>query len=105
MYSQDLDGYQCLLGDITLPPQIMYMHLDILNDGHAFGATLFKVLRMCSGLRRLSFEFYTNSDLEVKLHLFIHIYIFRFVLISELSSLILFVVLLLKLRASLVFNI
>ncbi|XP_021310575.1 putative F-box/FBD/LRR-repeat protein At4g03220 isoform X2 [Sorghum bicolor] len=60
----DLDGYQCLLGDITLPPQIMYMHLDILNDGHAFGATLFKVLRMCSGLRRLSFEFYTNSDLE-----------------------------------------
>jgi hypothetical protein len=73
MYSQDVDDYQYLLGDITVLPQVMFLHLDILNEGHAFGASLFNVLRMCSGLRRLSLEFYTNSDMEVKLHLFIQI--------------------------------
>ena len=68
-----VDDYQYLLGDITVLPQIMFLHQDILNAGHAFGASLFNVLRMCSSLRRLSLEFYTNSDLEVKLHLFIQI--------------------------------
>lgn len=64
-YKQDICHYQYLLGDITALPQITFLHLDLYNHGHAFGASLFHLLRMCISLRRLSLALYgrcSNSE-------------------------------------------
>ncbi|KAL6839430.1 hypothetical protein ACP4OV_030700 [Aristida adscensionis] len=55
-YHDDIDGYQYMMDDMTMFPEITFLHLTIIASGHAFGASLFHVLRMCSGIRRLNLE-------------------------------------------------
>jgi hypothetical protein len=54
-------------------PQIKFLTLAVSNEGHAFGASSFHLLRMCTGLRRLVFALHDNRNLEVKLRVFIQV--------------------------------
>ncbi|TVU40404.1 hypothetical protein EJB05_13868, partial [Eragrostis curvula] len=48
---------QYLMEDITIIPRISFLTLVVMNYGHAFGASLFHVLKKCTGLRSLSLHF------------------------------------------------
>uniref|UniRef100_A0A0A9DFY0 Uncharacterized protein n=1 Tax=Arundo donax TaxID=35708 RepID=A0A0A9DFY0_ARUDO len=52
-YLQELDNQQYLMDDMTVLPGITILHLIVMANGHAFGASSFHVLRMCSGIRKL----------------------------------------------------
>lgn len=53
-----------LIEDMTRLPGVTFLSLLMMANGHSFGATLFHVLRMCTGVRKLALEY-----LEVKLSL------------------------------------
>uniref|UniRef100_A0A0A9AX80 FBD domain-containing protein n=1 Tax=Arundo donax TaxID=35708 RepID=A0A0A9AX80_ARUDO len=55
-----------LMEDITALPRLKILTLFLHNEGHAFGASLFHVLRMCTRLRGLSLVLHTHSDLEAQ---------------------------------------
>ncbi|CAL5091953.1 unnamed protein product [Urochloa decumbens] len=52
-YLPDIDGYQYMMDDITMLPEIMNLQLVVMANGHAFGGSSFHVLRLCTGIRRL----------------------------------------------------
>jgi chloramphenicol O-acetyltransferase len=52
---QDITNAQYLMEDITRFPDIEGLALEIKPKGHSFGASVFHVLRMCTGVRRLRF--------------------------------------------------
>ncbi|CAL5077739.1 unnamed protein product [Urochloa decumbens] len=66
VYLQDINDLQCLMGDIAMLPQIRFLHLSVLNQGHAFGASSFHLLRMCTDLRQLSFRLHGNGNLDAQ---------------------------------------
>jgi hypothetical protein len=68
---QDIDGYQYLMEDMTLLPDIMNLHLVVMANGHAFGGSSFHVLRLCTAIRRLVLQFpgRRHFGVEVKLSL------------------------------------
>ena len=45
-------------------PDIMFLYLNVLANGHAFGASAFHVLRMCSGIRRLVLTLHTPTEVR-----------------------------------------
>ncbi|KQK07631.1 hypothetical protein BRADI_2g36680v3 [Brachypodium distachyon] len=53
-YMPDIGDHQYLMEDITRLPDITFMGLGILSHGHSFGASVFHVLRLCIGVRKLS---------------------------------------------------
>ncbi|KAL6839429.1 hypothetical protein ACP4OV_030699 [Aristida adscensionis] len=57
----DIDGYQYMMDDMTMLPEITFLHLTITANGHAFGASLFHVLRMCFGIRRLNLALFVPT--------------------------------------------
>ncbi|CAO1939347.1 unnamed protein product [Urochloa humidicola] len=61
---QDINEYEYLMGDMEMLPRIRFLHLSIFNQGHGFGANLFHVLRICTGLRKLSLVLHSSSSLE-----------------------------------------
>jgi hypothetical protein len=65
-----VDGYEYLMGDITMLPQVTALHLNVFNRGHASGVSCFHMIRMCTGLQRLKLNLYVDTNLEVKLCLF-----------------------------------
>jgi hypothetical protein len=71
MDTQDMDDYHYLMEDMTMLPDITILHLNILANKHAFGASAFHVLRMCSGIRKLMLVFLASSVVEVRLSFFI----------------------------------
>ncbi|CAO1939350.1 unnamed protein product [Urochloa humidicola] len=56
-YLPDIDGYQYMMEDMTVLPEIMNLHLVVMANGHAFGGSLFHVLRLCTGIRSLLLQF------------------------------------------------
>ncbi|CAL5077277.1 unnamed protein product [Urochloa decumbens] len=61
---QDINEYPYLMGDMEMLPQIRFLYLSIFNEGHGFGANLFRVLRICTGLIKLSLVLRSSSNLE-----------------------------------------
>ncbi|CAM0150573.1 unnamed protein product [Urochloa decumbens] len=57
---------QCLMENLTVLPRLKTLVLFLQNKGHAFGPSLFHVLRKCTGLKRLGLSFYPNSELEAQ---------------------------------------
>ncbi|KAL6647704.1 hypothetical protein ACP70R_015141 [Stipagrostis hirtigluma subsp. patula] len=53
VYMQDIDDCQYLMEDMRMLPDITSLSLAVLANGHAFGASSFHVLRMCTGIRKL----------------------------------------------------
>ncbi|CAN6249058.1 unnamed protein product [Urochloa humidicola] len=50
IYLLDIDGDQCLMEEMTMLPHVMNLHLVVIANGHAFGGSLFHVLRLCTVL-------------------------------------------------------
>ncbi|KAL6647324.1 hypothetical protein ACP70R_014761 [Stipagrostis hirtigluma subsp. patula] len=65
-YLREINNYQYLMEDMTTLPAITSLHLHVLACGHAFGATAFHVLKMCSGIRRLMLAVPSRPDLEAR---------------------------------------
>jgi len=65
--TQDLENYQYLMEDMIVLPDITFLRLMVVADGHAFEASAFHVLRLCTGIRRLILQLPTSSGSEVKL--------------------------------------
>ena len=66
--TQDLENYQYLMEDMIVLPDITVLCLMVIANGHAFGASVFHVLRLCTGIRRLTLQLpTTSSGSEVKL--------------------------------------
>jgi hypothetical protein len=60
---QDIENYEYMMEDLTVLPDITFLRLKVAANGHAFEASAFHVLRLCTGIRRLMLQF----GLEVKL--------------------------------------
>ncbi|PUZ70255.1 hypothetical protein GQ55_2G212300 [Panicum hallii var. hallii] len=48
-YLLEIENCAYLMDDMTVLPDITFLHLNVLANGDAFGASAFHVLRMCSG--------------------------------------------------------
>jgi hypothetical protein len=62
-----MDYCHYVMEDMTMLPDITILHLNVLANGHAFGASAFLVLRMCSGIRRLVLALFAPTEVEVRL--------------------------------------
>ncbi|TVU50468.1 hypothetical protein EJB05_01840 [Eragrostis curvula] len=63
---EDIGNFQYLMEDITHLPHVTFLSLYVMNGRHAFGASSFHVLRLCTGIRRLSLVLHTNRNLEAQ---------------------------------------
>jgi len=63
MYLRDIENYQYMMEYLTVLPDITFLRLRIVANGHAFEASAFHILRLCTGIRRLMLQF----GLEIKL--------------------------------------
>ncbi|CAN6180927.1 unnamed protein product [Urochloa humidicola] len=50
--------------DITVLPRTIFLTLEVKNEGHNFGPSSFHMLRLCTGIRRLSLVLGTSTGLE-----------------------------------------
>ncbi|KAL6637802.1 hypothetical protein ACP70R_025374 [Stipagrostis hirtigluma subsp. patula] len=66
VYLPDIDDYQYSMEDMTLLPDLTFLYLVVIANGHVFGASSFHVLRMCTGIRRLVLELSAPSNLEAQ---------------------------------------
>ncbi|KAF8713916.1 hypothetical protein HU200_027897 [Digitaria exilis] len=64
VYMLDIDNLSYLMEDIKMLPDVASLDLRVVANGHATGASLFHVLKMCSGIRELILEL-SSTDLEV----------------------------------------
>ncbi|KAL6880290.1 hypothetical protein ACP4OV_011855 [Aristida adscensionis] len=53
---------QYLMDDMTILPDITFLHLNVMANRHVFGASSFHVLKMCSGIRRLCLALVNTRD-------------------------------------------
>ncbi|TVU07460.1 hypothetical protein EJB05_47518 [Eragrostis curvula] len=51
---EDIGNFRYLMKDITLLPHATFLTLFVMNEGHAFGASVFHMLRLCTDIRKLS---------------------------------------------------
>ena len=66
MKTQGIENYDYMMEDMAVLPDITFLRLMVMTNGHAFEASAFHVLRLCTGIRRLMLQCVT-SDSEVKL--------------------------------------
>ncbi|KAK3124274.1 hypothetical protein QOZ80_7BG0584290 [Eleusine coracana subsp. coracana] len=62
--SVDIDKLQYLMEDMTHLPHVTFLRVDVLNEGHAFGAGLFHVLRLGTRIRNLSLRLQLQETLK-----------------------------------------
>lgn len=67
MTQQDIFAFQYLMEDLTVLPHLLFLHLFVISSGHAFGASVFHILRMSTGLKGLFLELHSYSGSEVNL--------------------------------------
>lgn len=67
MSSQEIYNQQYFMEDMKVLPNVVVLTMLVINEGHIFGASLFHVLKLCTGIQKLSLFLHTASDLEVKL--------------------------------------
>ncbi|CAO2168478.1 unnamed protein product [Urochloa humidicola] len=61
LYHEIISNLQYLMDDITRLPHITFLTLLILSRGHAFGASAFRMLKLCTGIRRLTLTLFCSS--------------------------------------------
>jgi len=65
-WTQDINNKPCLLKNMKMLPGVTFLNLSVISNGHAFGASLFHVLRLCSSIRKLTLHISGKSpELEV----------------------------------------
>lgn len=64
MDAQNIDDTEYLMEDMTILPDIMTLDVRVIANEHAFGASLFHVLRLCSGIKKLTLDL-SPPSLEV----------------------------------------
>uniref|UniRef100_A0A8R7TK74 F-box/LRR-repeat protein 15/At3g58940/PEG3-like LRR domain-containing protein n=1 Tax=Triticum urartu TaxID=4572 RepID=A0A8R7TK74_TRIUA len=70
IYLLNKGHHQYLMEDMTRLPNITLLTLDVMTKGHSFGASLFHILRMCTGVRKLALVFLGKpSNLKVKVRI------------------------------------
>ena len=69
MHTQDIENHQYLVEDVRTLPKVTTLHLIVMSIGHSYGASLFHILRVCTGVRKLVLEL--PAAPEVKLCFFI----------------------------------
>ncbi|KAG0528501.1 hypothetical protein BDA96_05G017500 [Sorghum bicolor] len=56
-----------MMGNMAVLPDITFLCLIVMANGHAFEASIFHVLRLCTGLRRLSLQLVaTKSECQAQ---------------------------------------
>ncbi|TVU40470.1 hypothetical protein EJB05_13936, partial [Eragrostis curvula] len=66
LYPKHIGDFQYLMEDVMVFPRLVGLAIHIRNEGHAFGASVFNVLRMCSGLVRFALVLDPDTDLEAR---------------------------------------
>ncbi|KAM0842796.1 hypothetical protein ACQ4PT_058127 [Festuca glaucescens] len=66
IYPHVLGNSQYLMQDMTIFPVISSLRIVVMARGHSFGASLFHVLRMCTGIRRLILILSARAGLEAQ---------------------------------------
>ncbi|KAJ1287479.1 hypothetical protein BS78_02G013000 [Paspalum vaginatum] len=65
-YLMDISAYQNLMEDMKVLPDITILRLEVISNGHVFGASSFHVLRMCTGIRKLALYFLDSFEAMVR---------------------------------------
>ncbi|WVZ61602.1 hypothetical protein U9M48_011454 [Paspalum notatum var. saurae] len=55
-YPHNIGNLQSLMEKLTVLPDLMVLNLVLINNGHSFGASVFHVLRMCTGLKAVRLD-------------------------------------------------
>uniref|UniRef100_A0A0D9WVD8 F-box domain-containing protein n=1 Tax=Leersia perrieri TaxID=77586 RepID=A0A0D9WVD8_9ORYZ len=63
-YQPDIMDHEYLMEDMTVLPDIVFLRLAVLANGHCIGPSLFHVLRMCTSVRRLKLVLDVSYELE-----------------------------------------
>ncbi|TVU40475.1 hypothetical protein EJB05_13941, partial [Eragrostis curvula] len=66
IYPKHIGNFQYLMEDVTAFPRIEGLAIYLRNEDHAFGASVFNVLRMCTGLGRFALVLDPDTDLEAR---------------------------------------
>ena len=65
--TQDIGNYQYMMEKMTVLLDITFLRLMVMANGHAFEASAFHVLRLCTGMRRLMLQTLVAIGSEVNL--------------------------------------
>uniref|UniRef100_A0ACD5UZY2 Uncharacterized protein n=2 Tax=Avena sativa TaxID=4498 RepID=A0ACD5UZY2_AVESA len=57
LYNSDIGNNRYLMEDMTRLPDIILLCLIVMSKGHSFAASSFHILRVCTGVRKLSLKF------------------------------------------------
>ncbi|CAN6170623.1 unnamed protein product [Urochloa humidicola] len=68
LYLRDIGDFPYLMEDITVFPLTEFLTMEVVNEGHDFGPSSFHILRLCTGIRRLSMELHITRGLKSACH-------------------------------------
>ncbi|XP_066340719.1 putative F-box/FBD/LRR-repeat protein At4g03220 [Miscanthus floridulus] len=61
-YLRGIENYDYMMEDMAVLPDITFLRLMVMAYGHAFEASAFHVLRLCTGIRRLMLLFLSEAE-------------------------------------------
>jgi len=65
MHTQDIENYQYLMEDMRMLPKVTTLHLIVASSGHCYGACLFHILRVCTGIRKLVLDLHATPEVKI----------------------------------------